>query len=257
MKTKYIVSLIFTICIVIIIYFISGVDQSKVIQKKNFDKNTSDFTDIITITGDIDESDLSRYFPYKIFLEERKNASIHIIRWDKLLLDRKYPNRSNENNRLLSKAYTDSLFENEKSAFSAYNPDYLINLLQWTESFRYAALIDEENEILYASIFDFWLNKITSNLVSYSTENVSIKYDFKYRYLESKCTEYGFTFGTKVSSLEKVIYNIVDSNWMHLFDASWNQSSILQKIIFLLILIITCFGYGLFLKKVIIFFKSK
>lgn len=257
MKNKYFLILIFSVCLVSFLYFLSSIDYSKTLSKKNFDTSTSDSKNIINIDDHITKDELNSVFPFNKYVNERKKATISIIKWDKNLLDQKYPDNGNENNRILSIAYTDSLFEIEKNSFSTYNPDYLIELLQWTESFRYAALLDAENEILYASIFDFWLNKITSNLVAFSTENHSIKYDFKYKYLEAKCAEYGFTFGTKVSSLEKVIYNIVDSNWMHLFDASWNQTNTLQKLIFLLLLIVTCFGYILIARKVIVFFKHK
>jgi hypothetical protein len=257
MKIKNVLIVLFTLFIAVLVYLLSIVDQSKVLQKKIFDSSTSDFKNIQTITSGINGTNISSQFPFKKYLAERENASVNIIKWDKRMLDEQFPELSNENSRILSIAFTDSLFEKQKNVFLTYDPDYLINLFQWIESFRYAALIDQENEILYASIFDFWLNQITSNLDKYSSESVNIKYDFKYRYLESKCTEYGFTFGTKVSSLEKVIYNIVDSNWAHLFDASWNQSTILQKILFLILLMITIYGYVLVVKNVFLFFKSK
>jgi hypothetical protein len=257
MKIKYVIIILFTLCVAAMVYLLSMIDQSKVLQKKIFDSSTSNYENIQTFTSGINGINLSSQFPFKQYLGERVNASVSIIRWDKRMLDEKYPKLSNENSRIISIAFTDSLLEKEKNIFLTYDPDYLINLLQWTESFRYAPLMDEENEILYASIFDFWLNQITSNLDKYSSESVNIKYDFKYRYIESKCTEYGFTFGTKVSSLEKVIYNIVDSNWAHLFDASWNQSTILQKILFLFLLMITICGYVLVVRNVFLFFKTK
>ena len=98
------------------------------------------------------------------------------------------------------------------------------------------------------------VSKISKNLSEYSENNVNAKFNFEYRYLTAKCNEKRYNVSVKVSPLEKVIQNILGNSWAHLFEASWNQASVLQKIIVAVLLLATCFCYGVTIKH---FIKSK
>jgi hypothetical protein len=115
--------------------------------------------------------------------------------------------------------------------------------MQWAEKFQYYAEVDNQNKILFKVVYDYWLNFISDKLTNYSKENSDIKCEFKFKFLVAKCSERKYNIGVKVTSTEKVIDNLVRSKWGHLFDASWNQATLLQKIILLLFVIIFFYGF--------------
>jgi hypothetical protein len=193
---------------------------------------------------------LAQAFPYAVYLDSAQYGNVHFIQEDLALLDSiaKDPSVSRQ---LLSELLTNRLFARDSAKLATYNPDSLLALLQWAEKFKYYAEADLSNAILYKSICSYWLSHICNRLSAYSRENPSGKYAFKYKYLVARCHELKFTTAVKVGSMEKVVDNLTGNNWAHLVNASWNQTTILQKIVFLLITLISIYGYYLIIKKII------
>ncbi len=145
---------------------------------------------------------------------------------------------------ILATTLTDSLQKRLANVYNKYQPDSLIYLMQWAERFQYYAEIDNKNKILFKVVYDYWMNFISDKLTGFSKETPSLKYAFKFKFLVAKCSERKYNIGLKVTATEKVIDNLVRSKWGHLFDASWNQASLLQKI--LLSLLVITFLYGIY-----------
>src|SRR5207244_2242716 len=114
----------------------------------------------------------------------------------------------------LSEALTTKKFYSgfEKS-LQNYNPDTLLLLIQWAEKFQNYAEIESDNYFLYDAIYGFWLSKISNKIAFYSTQDNSIKYDFKYQFIVARCNEKHFSVAVSVTPVEKIIDNIVSKKW--------------------------------------------
>ena len=99
------------------------------------------------------------------------------------------------------------------------------------------------NKMLYFNVSDYWFQFIVKKMSEISVVKPEIKYDFKFRFLQGKLAEKSYFFSTKVTSIEKVVYNLTSNGWAHLFQASWNQTNYFQKIVFLLVLLFTILSY--------------
>jgi hypothetical protein len=189
-------------------------------------------------------------FPVKDYLDSANYEIISLVRADLDIMDSIYTDES-ANRRLLSEVLTSKLFEKDSARLANGGHDSLFAVLQWAEKFGTCAEIDEQNRILFKSIAAYWLSYITNRLASISADRPSEKYKFSFRYLLARCDEMKFTTGIKVTQMEKVVDNLTRNKWSHLISASWNQTSILQKLLFMMVIIITLFGYYLIVLKIL------
>jgi hypothetical protein len=216
-------------------------------------------TEIKILSEGLDKDELISNFPYKIYIKERNRFSIDKIGKDLNKLDSLFPSSFMENRQVLSTCFTDSLYALDSTIFLNFDPDKFILLLQWVEQFKSYSLYDPTNDILYGSIHNYWMSNLVNSLSKMSRNSFNLKFNFKFRFLEAKCYEQGYSLGSgvRVSSLEKVIYNIVDSSWAHLFNSVWNQTNLIQKILFVIFFLIHFYIYLLFFNKIYIKLKNK
>ena len=183
------------------------------------------------------------YFPYKMYLNYANFNNVQIIKRDINILNSKFPTTLMDNQAVLSMALTDSLKVRIFKKYELYDSEALIYLLQWAERFKFYGEVDIENELLFNSIYDYWKSFICNKLSTYSSQNSKIKFDFKFRYLTAKCSQLKGSVSPKITPTEKVIYNILDNKWSHLLNASFYQSSFLQKLLISIIIIFTTFSW--------------
>ncbi len=262
-KTK--LFLLLSLMITVILFFILGY----FIVKPNHDEtipkyeaftgtpinDTFDFKSVLSPTA---AGSIRTTFPYEKYIQSARYLDIHAIKNDLSALDAIYPsNKSNGANiEALYYSMADSLLPKKQQLFQEYNSDTLIRLLQWAEGMKYIALYEPDHALLYNSVGDFWINFISQQLSAQSEKNSKAKYDFKYRFLKGKLLELSYTFSTKVGSFNKFVYNIASNNWAHLFDATWNQTSVLQKLIFIILGLGTIFCYVVTIAHFLSKFKS-
>ncbi|MHA8085389.1 hypothetical protein U8695_07405 [Aquirufa antheringensis] len=210
--------------------------------EKNY--RTSNIISLKSTLKGINKDSLSIRFPYNSYLESSNFQDAKSIQKDLLFLDSLVGDKMMVRG-IISVILTDSLYNHSFSSTDNSNLDSLNYRLQWAEKFKFYGEADKmsENQLLFQSIYDFWLRKISKNLSEYSENNTKAKFNFQYRYLTAKCNEKRYNVSVKVSSLEKVIQNILGNNWAHLFEASWNQASLMQKIIISILLITTLVCY--------------
>jgi hypothetical protein len=192
----------------------------------------------------IDSSaNLTSIFPYDLYLKSQNYKSIHTMKADLAKLDSLFPGSVSKNRQVLSSTLTSELSKVTQNHFTTYQPDSLLNILKWAESFLFYSEIDPTNYILYQSIYQYWFDTIANSLHKFSYKNPSLKYDFKFEYIQARLMERGAVPDIKKTSFEKVIDNFIHNKWSHLLNASWSQSSGFQKLICLLIFLITIYGY--------------
>ena len=195
-------------------------------------------------------ADTPYQFQSVLYLDSAHFTRALYIRNDLLRLDSLTHDES-FNRKTLSAVLTNELTSRTREQYKVYQPDSLLRLLQWAEQFQYYAAMDPHSRIFYKSVYSYWLNFIADKLITASVEQPSLKYDFKFKYLMTRCREQQYTMGVKVTSLEKFLENIIYSKWGHLLSATWNQTTWLMKFGFLIIAGIFLFGLYSIIKPII------
>jgi hypothetical protein len=243
MKKKYFKLSAFAfllVIVVLLVYKLSGAKYNNYMPQQKNISDACDFNMLNAVAG-LKPENVEASFPFGKYLDSANYNSIVCIKKDLKQLDSATHDRM-LSQKILSDALTSKLSARISSQFVKYAPDSLIYLMQWAEKFQFYADADDENSILYRSIFYHWFSFIGDKLTEYSKEKPSIKYDFKFKYLLARCNEKKVSPSVKITSFEKVIDNVVQSKWGHLFDASWNQASWLQKVGVLLLAFLFLYG---------------
>lgn len=160
-------------------------------------------------------------------------------------LDSLYPGNSLQIRTEIFSVLTDSYKAHLSSALDTFNFAELLNLQNFQIRYYYyeQVAVNPNEKLMLNSINLFWGNYIANKLAEYSRTYQNLKFGFQYRFLESRSKQYDFGVNRKVSSLEKVVINLLSSNWGHLFNSSWNQASLVQKMVFLSLFILTILSY--------------
>lgn len=205
--------------------------------EENFDLQSS----IIGIKKD----SLLSQFPYSKYLKSNNYEQYKSIIKDIACLDSAYENKNLIRENLFYLVLSDSLYNRHFPSNRTVNLDSLNYTLQWAEKFKFYGESDPqiENKLLFKALYGYWLEKISQTLSEYSKSNEKAKFDFQFRYLAAKCIEKRYNVSVEVSPIEKVIQYSLNYKWAHLFEASWNQASLIQKIVIALFLIANLFCY--------------
>jgi hypothetical protein len=194
--------------------------------------------------------EITEAFPVKDYLDSSNYENINLILTDLMMMD-SLNNDESANRRLLSEVLTSKLFVKDSLRLAQGGIDSLFAVLQWAEKFAACSEIDGQNRIVFKSIAAYWLTYISNKLAKISAEQPSVKYKFRFRYLLARCDEMKFTTGVKITEMEKVVDNLTRNKWAHLINATWNQTSLLQKIFFLVVILATLYGYYLIALKIL------
>ena len=243
------------ITILVINGILAGIIVPKLIRDKqvmlpaeinNLDKN---LIDLKFNSNQVTKDSLKIIFPYSSYFksnnyQEAKSIQKDLIFLDSIIKDKYFVRK------FMSKVLTDSLNNQIYKINVNSNLDTLNLILQWTEKFKNYGESDPspENQILFKTINSYWSKKISKTLGQYSEINVNAKYNFHFRYLTAKCNEKRFNVSVKVTSIDKLIQNVLENRWAHLFEATWNQSTVFQKIIIFIFFAITTVSYILAIK---------
>jgi len=231
----------------------SVVDDKPVLLPTEKPSSNENGYDLHSAIKGVNKDSITSQFPYEEYLKSVNYQEAKSIQKDLLILDSLVGDKMVVRG-LISAVLTDSLYNRNFSKVDNANLDSLNYRLQWAEKFKFYGEADplSENQLLFQSIYDFWLSKISKKLSEYSENNEKAKFNFQYRYLTAKCNEKRYNVSVKVSSLEKVIQNTLGSNWAHLFEASWNQASVLQKIIVAFLFLTTLLFYIVTIKHLLL-----
>lgn len=241
-KRNILIVIFFALCIGLLFYFLSKANNDNYLPEQKTVEEGCIYNLASRIKG-ANSSTLISIFPTKSYLDSGNYINIECLLSELNDIDNitKDPSMSQQ---IMSTILTDSLLKRDSINYKTYNPDKYIYLMQSIEKYQYYAEIDSKHKIFFMAIYDFWMNFISDKLTNFSKEEPSIKYGFKYKFLVAKCSERKYNIGVKVTATEKVIDNLVRSKWGHLFDASWNQTTLIKKLIFVFIFLV--FFYGIY-----------
>lgn len=228
-----------------IIYSIVRVDYSLNLKPVDVEVNTTDL-DLRSLISGVTFENLPQTLSWANYMHTRNVEKINHIEKDLQLLDSLYPGREMDIRSMVSILLTDSLKGRMNDSLAVYNPQRLLQLQNWYIEFYYHSktATNANNALLYSVLYSYWGSYLADSLSAFSRKNSKLKFNYSYKFLTSRNEQYKYLVDTKTSSLEKVIDNLIDQDWAHLFKASWDQSSMFQKSLFAILLLITLISYA-------------
>jgi len=254
-KYKYLFLIIIVVNVILAGLIVPQLINDKQVMLPAENNNSAGKTiDFKFTTVGINKDSYKTQFPYSLYLNSSNYQEVKTLQKDLVALDSLIQDKWIVREFILN-VLTDSLNNRIFKVSAKANLDSLNSILQWAEKFKYYGEADPiyENQILFNSIHSYWLEKISKHLSEYSEKNENAKFNFQFRYLTAKCNEKRYNVSVKVSSVEKVIQNVLENKWAHLFEASWNQASLNQKILIFMLLFITLVSYVLTIKYLLKF----
>jgi len=233
------------IFIILIFLFLSRINNDSYLPEQQIINDNCSFNLKLSYNGKSNFKDINS-FPTKSFLDSGNYKNVECLINTLNSLDT-LTNDESLSIQILYSVLSDSLLKRDSSIFAHYNLDNLIRQMQWVEKLQCYDELDSKHRAFFNGIYEFWMENISNKLQSYSKDTTSIRHAFKYKFLVAKCNERKYIVGVKETSSEKVIGNLVRSDWGHLFDASWNQSTLLMKVIFIFFIFV--FFYGIYCIK--------
>ena len=137
---------------------------------------------------------------------------------------------------VLIHALTNRLETKIKDRFETFNPDSLIMISQWVNEFKVYEKIDNQNGALYGIVYDHWMGFISSQLGRHYDNDSSVKFDFKFKYLQSICESKRFAPAVGMSNVEKVVEYTLGEEYDYLFNRFWNGTGVFIKGIIIILL---------------------
>jgi hypothetical protein len=216
-----------------------------------------DDQDMASLTKGISDDSLLTRFPYSAYLCNGRFRSITQIKKDIHALDELYPSVPMAGQYVVATALTEKLFAMHQGTFVRFDPDTLLLFLEYAEPFGNYAHMDSVNATAYDVIYRFWFEKVSQLLSSYQSENNALKYDFAFRYIDTKASRLKFISDVRESRLEKFLYNLRAGNWAHLISATWNDMPVPARILLSAFGLLTLYAYFYLAMGISRFYKRR
>jgi hypothetical protein len=226
------------------------VDYSDNIPIENANENKCYF-DLFNSLKEIKPAYFETNFPYEKYADSAGFRKINFLLEDLIIMDTLNPGNNLQNQQVLSVALTEKLEEQIRPKFEKYNPDSLIMIIQWAEKYEAYAEVDPEHATLFQVISSHWFNFASNTLRNYYDKEYTIKYNYKFRYINNRLRERKYLTTIKATYTEKVIDYIIQKKWSYLFNKFWYATGILYKSIVGLLVLIIIFPYFYIFKNII------
>jgi hypothetical protein len=178
----------------------------------------------------INANTLLEQFPRIAYLDSAGWCDAASISRDLQQLDFVNPDSTSLNRELMIQLLSSDLQKRMIGVFNNYQPDSLIQILQWADKFSHYKEVDLPNAKVYRVVSRFWFNLVSNHLGKLAEERPSIKYDFKFKYLVSYCHAKTFSPPIGYSNIEKTINYFIDKNYSYIFYRFWNSTGWLIKL---------------------------
>jgi hypothetical protein len=156
-------------------------------------------------------------------------------------LDSLNPTINNQKN--ISKIYTELLYENLGKNFTQYNPDYFQAILNWSNKFKCHSEEVLDDKFLFDVISSFWIGKVAHVLGNFSEADYSIKHQFKFKYLINQCNKHKNLVSIHTPKHEKIIDHIIKNDWAYLLFKFNVGTSFLFKLMFYFVVFFNLFSF--------------
>jgi len=124
----------------------------------------------------------------------------------------------------------------------AYSAEAINQLINQGYNFAYAANYFPAEAIYLSSIADMHFNNAAKQLEFYQKSNSALSSQFGYLYLSQRCIEAKVGINRKESSADKFVKTLLEEDYFHLINTTWNKSSIKLKLMIGFVILLTILG---------------
>lgn len=112
-----------------------------------------------------------------------------------------------------------------------YAPESINQLITNGYNFAYAANYFPQESMYLSSIADMHFNNAAKQLEYYQKSNTALSNQFGFQYLAQRCMEAKVGINRKESSSDKFIKTLLEEDYFHLINTTWNKSSLKLKLL--------------------------
>jgi hypothetical protein len=141
---------------------------------------------------------------------------------------------------IIEKVFTPSIAEFDST--KPYSPAGINQLIIRGYNFATAANYFPNESLYLNTLADMHFNNASKQLEFYQRSNTALSNQFSFQYLTQRCLEANVGTNRKESSADKFIKTLLEEDYFHLINTTWNKSSLKLKCLIGLIGLLTILG---------------
>jgi len=137
-----------------------------------------------------------------------------------------------------------------------FKPTRINELINQGDNFKYASTFFTKDSIYLKTIADMYFKNAARQLEYYQNKNAQLTRNFHYQYLRQRCLEASVLPNKRESSMDKFMNTLLEEDYFHLINTTWNKSSFILKCLIFSIIILSFIGLVTFIKFSGAYFKK-
>lgn len=189
------------------------------------------------IKGSTDTSINQAYFTKTVGLNNPKSL---IFTVNEILKGKQVKDTMGVYREIIEKVFTPAIAEFDSTKpYSAAGINQLINQ---GYTFANAAQYYPQEALYLNTLADMHFNNASKQLEYYQKSNTALSNQFTFQYLSQRCVEMNVGSNLKESSADKFVKTLLEEDYFHLVNTTWNKSSIKLKLMIGFVMLLTILG---------------
>jgi hypothetical protein len=189
------------------------------------------------VKGSTDTSINQAYYIKTVGLDNPKGLLFTV---NEILKEKQVKDTMGVYREIIDKVFTPAIAEFDST--KPYSPAAINQLIVQGYHFAYAASY-YPNEALYLNtLADMHFNNAAKQLEYYQKNNTSLSNQFSFQYMTQRCMEANVGTNVKESSADKFVKTLLEEDYFHLVNTTWNKSSLKLKLLIGLVGFLTILG---------------
>ena len=123
-----------------------------------------------------------------------------------------------------------------------FKPSRINELINQGDNFKYASTFFRNDSIYLKTIADLYFKNAVNQLVYYQNKNAQLTRNFNFQYLRQRSSEVQADGDKRESSMDKFMNTLLEEDYFHLINTTWNKSSFILKCLIFSIIILCFIG---------------
>ena len=167
--------------------------------------------------------------------------------------------KNNKDTYSIYKLIIDSIYAPKLSNFDStlqFKPTRINELINQGDNFKYASTFFMKDSLYLKTIADMYFKNAAQQLEYYQNKNAQLTRNFHYQYLRQRCLEASVLPNKRESSMDKFLNTLLEEDYFHLINTTWNKSSFILKCLIFSIIILCFIGLVTVIKLSGVYFKK-
>ncbi len=130
---------------------------------------------------------------------------------------------------IIEKVFTPYIAEFDST--KPYSPSHINQIIIQGYSFANAAKYNTNEALYLNALADMYFNNASKQMEFYQKSNIDLANEFSFKYLTQRCLEANVGINPKESSADKFIKTLLEEDYFHLINTTWNKSSLKLKLL--------------------------